>query len=112
MRSFTKFDSDDVELGTSYGKTGERSVHKSETPGVSNENPFVTGVVVREGSQDSDERPLNLEAMSSWKGMSAMGVQVDTTVEVQNDRRTGSQLETGQSRVVTIEGPEAQAGRR
>jgi hypothetical protein len=111
MRTFTNFDSDDVELGTSYGKSEARSLHTSEKP-VGNENPFVNGVVVREGSQDSDERTLDLEAMNSWKGMSAMGVQVDTTVEVQNDRWTGSQVDTRQSRVVTIEGPEAQAGRR
>jgi hypothetical protein len=76
------------------------------------DNPYVNRVVVREGSQDSDERALDLKAMSSWTGISAMAVQVDTKVEIQNDCWTGSQLEAEQSSIVKIEGSEAQAGWR
>jgi hypothetical protein len=113
VRTLTNFDSDDVELATSYANSGAQSIHTSEKPEAGSDNPFVNGVVVRDGSQDSHEkRALDLEATNSWKGMSVMEVQVDIKVEIQNDRWMGTQLEPGQSRVVKIEGPVAQAGRR
>jgi hypothetical protein len=49
--TFATFDSDNVEPGTSFGRSGAASIHTSDKPGVGNENPFVNGVVGR----DSDK---------------------------------------------------------
>ena len=60
-------------------------------------------------SQSNDGKEVGLDAGSSWKGM---GVQVDTTVEIQNDKwtRVGSKL--GQNQLAWIEGPETRAVRQ
>ncbi|KAF1837513.1 hypothetical protein BDW02DRAFT_595504 [Decorospora gaudefroyi] len=107
LRTFTNLHSDDVELGASYAKSDARSTHTSEKAAGSG-NPFVS-TTVRKGSEDSEEGILDPHM---WKGTASMGVQVDTRVEIQNDRWMGSQMDAGQSRMVKIEGPEAQAARR
>ncbi|KAF1942649.1 hypothetical protein EJ02DRAFT_433890 [Clathrospora elynae] len=104
VRTFTNLESDEVELGTSFAKSGARSVNSLEKS-KSSENPFASVAVSGRPSRESDER-------DDWKGAQFMGVQVDTKVEIQRDSWNGAQLEEVQVRVVRIEGPEAQAGRR
>lgn len=104
VRTFTNLESDEVELGTSFGKSAAQSVDSSEKTRIDERaNPFTNSAISRGPSQDSDERAIN-GAMHSWKGVNVMEVQVDTKVEIQRDSWDGSKLEAGQSRIVKIEG--------
>lgn len=113
VRTFTNLESDEVELGTSFGKSAAQSVDSSEKTRIDERaNPFSNSAVAGRPSQDSDERAIN-EVMHSWKGVNVMEVQVDTKVEIQRDSWDGAQLEAGQSRTVKIEGgPDTQGTRK
>ncbi|CAE7001827.1 hypothetical protein PTTW11_01300 [Pyrenophora teres f. teres] len=105
LRTFATLDSADIELAYKV-KAKLTEVQDSK---------LSVGHTQRGTSQSSNGNEGDVKAGSSWKGRGLMGVQVDTRVEIQNDKwsRSGSRNGSrhGQSRSVWVEGPEAQAGR-
>ncbi|KAI2479186.1 hypothetical protein Ptr902_09397 [Pyrenophora tritici-repentis] len=105
LRTFATLDSADVELAN---KIKEKVTEVQDSKLSVGQTQW--------GTKSSDGNEVDIEAGSSWKGKGVMGVQVNTRVEIQNDKwprsgsRNGSRLT--QSRVVWVEGPEAQAGRQ
>jgi hypothetical protein len=109
----TNVDSDEVELGESFGRSGAHSINSNEKNGKAEEmgNPYLSSAPSATSgrpSQESDER-----ALTEWKNIQGMSVQVDTRVEIQRDSWDGSRMESGMARTVKIEGPDGDThGRR
>lgn len=107
--TFINFGSNDVELAYDM-KSGVREICTFDEQIQGTENPFME----REGASVTNEKRSGTGVGCDQKvmnGMVRMDVQVETEVEIQSDRWTGSQLELGQSRTVRCEGPEGQVGR-
>lgn len=100
-------DAEDIAELVEISKAGAVAVHANEIAMTMDENPFEARQARRDS--DGDEKEMDLEEGGGWKCMGGVGVQIDTRVEIQRDPWTESQLEAGQSRVVTCEGPNAQA---
>jgi hypothetical protein len=105
-------DAEDTAELVEIGKKGAMAVHANEIPMTMDENPFEARQASRGSDGDVEGKELDLEDGGAWKCLGGVGVQIDTKVEIQSDEWTDCQLEAGQSRVVTCEGPDAQAGRR
>jgi len=98
FRTFATLDSADVELAY---KIREKVTEAQDTN--------LSADQTQQGiSQSSDGKEVSLEAGSSWKGM---GVQVDTRVEIQNDKWTKVGSKPGQTQLVWVEGLETRAAR-
>jgi hypothetical protein len=102
-RIFKDPDSEEIELETSDARPIVHSIYACER---SVDNDLFMGSMT---SRDSDVRALDVGAMRGWGSWRALGVQVDTKVEIQTDRWDGNDLEAGRSMVVRIEGPEVPA---
>ncbi|CBX95286.1 hypothetical protein LEMA_P024380.1 [Plenodomus lingam JN3] len=101
---------DEVELGVAHAKSVAQSNHSTDMPHrLQGQNPFTSSA--QRPSQDSDGKAGN-EVLSSWKGTTAMGVQVDMKTEIQRGEYDDSGLETRKAQVAKIEGPDAHDERR